>query len=596
MIHYTVSIADAHAHHFEVVCRIDTPDPSGQRLTLPAWIPGSYMIRDFAKNILWLRAASNGDPVAVEKEDKQSWRCAPCRGPLEITYRVYAWDLSVRTAHLDQTHGFLNGTSLFIAVSGKEQTNHRVELHPPAPPSEWRVATTLPVDRVDDKGWGRYHCDSYESLIDHPVEMGTFERIEFDVCGVPHTMVLTGRQNGDLERLARDLTTICEQHVHFFGDPAPPVEQYLFLTMVVGEGYGGLEHRDSCALLCSREDLPQKGVSEVTESYRKFLGLCSHEYFHLWNIKRIRPELFTPYQLDTEQYTRQLWAFEGITSYHDDLALLQSGLISRESYLELLGETLTRLQRNRGREIQSVTDSSLDAWTKFYKQDENATNAVVSYYTKGAVIALMIDLHIRLQSNHQRSLRNVMRRLWVEYGEQNRGVPEGAIEKICNEITGEEIPFLQDALYTTAPLQLKPLLESFGIRWRGRPATSRQDRGGRWIDKHPTSWLGADLLPEPQGLKVIRIQDGSPAQQAGIAADDRIIALDQLRADEKSVQNALYRREPGDEMAIHLFRRDELMELNIILAAPPEDTVVLGVAAEMSPAQEQAQLAWLGTP
>ncbi len=595
MIHYTVSIHNAHAHHFLVVCSIDNPDPAGQELSLPAWIPGSYMIRDFAKNLLWLNASADGEELATEKLDKQRWRCAPTQHPIEIIYLVYAWDLSVRTAHLDQTHGFFNGTSLFLAVERQREEPHQVTLRPPEE-FEWQVATTLPVERVDERGWGSYRCASYEELIDYPVEMGTFDRIEFGVCGIPHALILTGQHNADLDRLATDLTAICEHHVHFFGDPTPPVEQYLFLTMVVGEGYGGLEHRDSTALLCSREDLPQKGVPGITERYRKFLGLCSHEYFHLWNIKRIRPEAFTPCQLDSERYTRQLWAFEGITSYYDDLALVQSGVISRESYMELLGETLTRLQHNRGRDIQSVTDSSLDAWTKFYKQDENGGNAVVSYYTKGAVIALMIDLHIRQQSNHQRSLRDIMHRLWVEYGQQNRGVPEGTIERICNEVAGEEIPFLQDALYTTAHLPIRPLLEPFGIRWRDRPAISRQDSGGKWIDSQPSCWLGTDLMPDYQGLKVARIQDGSPAQLAGVAAGDRIIALDQLQADEKSVQNALYRRQPGDKMAIHLFRRDELMELTITLAAPPRDTVVLELAAEMDPAARRSQEVWLGNP
>ncbi len=593
MIHYQVSIADPHAHHFEVGCTIEQPDPAGQRLSLPAWIPGSYMIRDFARNILWLKASCNGTDVAVEKLDKQQWWCAPCKGPLTIIYRVYAWDLSVRSAHLDQTHGFFNGTSLFVAVEG--QTDHEQQVTLVAPEAlDWSVATTLPVEQIDDDGWGHYRCDSYDTLIDYPVEMGTFDWINFEVCGVPHALVLTGRHEADTDRLATDLTRICEHHTHFFGDAQPPVDEYLFLTTVVGDGYGGLEHRDSCALICSRNDLPRKGETETSEGYRKFLGLCSHEYFHLWNIKRIKPAAFTPYQLDSESYTRQLWAYEGITSYFDDLALVQCGLIGRESYLELLGQTLTRLQRSRGKTIQPVTESSLDAWSKFYKQDENANNAIVSYYVKGAVIALMADLEIRLHNDHQRSLQQIMQHLWTHYGQTGTGTEEQTIEQLLEHAAGG-IPFLQQALYGTQPLDVAPLLEQFGIQFDLRAATGRGDTGGKAATEQPNCWFGANLKPVNGTLEVLSITDNSPAQRAGVAAGDRIIALDQLQASEHQLKIALYNRAPGDRLQLHLFRRDELMEMEATLEAAPTDTVVLTAIESADSQQLQAQQNWLLT-
>ncbi|MBT3196724.1 MAG: M61 family metallopeptidase, partial [Gammaproteobacteria bacterium] len=360
-----------------------------------------------------------------------------------------------------------------------------------------------------------------------------------------------------------------------------------------GSGYGGLEHRDSCALICSREDLPRVGDESVSEGYRKFLGLCSHEYFHLWNIKKIRPEVFSPYRLDRESYTRQLWAFEGITSYYDDLSLVQCGLITTESYLELLGETLTRLQRNRGQWIQSVTDSSLDAWSKFYQQDENANNAIVSYYTKGAIIALMIDLYLRQQSSGQVTLQQVMQPLWERYGKQGRGVPETLIEQLCHQIAGSEIPFLWDALYSTKPLEPAPLLQRMGVESRLRPTTSKKDRGGQWSKKEPLSWLGALLTDTHHALRVDRVTDGGPAQQAGISSGDQIIALDHLQVSESSLQSILYQREPGSKITIHLFRRDELMERVATLVAPPNDTVVLELMAAPTPQQTTLQQQWL---
>jgi predicted metalloprotease with PDZ domain len=591
--HYTVTIADANAHHFEVACQLDTPDPQGQLITLPAWIPGSYMIRDFARNILWLQASCNGEEVAVEKLDKQSWWCPPCDGPLTLRYRVYAWDLSVRSAHLDQTHGFFNGTSLFVALEGQEEQPHRVTLV--APQSlPWSVATTLPATTIDGDGWGDYCAESYGALIDHPVEMGTFDWVNFEVCGIPHALVLTGRHEADTERLAADLARICEQQTRFFGDPQPPVTQYLFLTLVVGEGYGGLEHSDCCALICSRNDLPRSGEREISEGYRKFLGLCSHEYFHLWNIKRIKPAAFTPYSLDAESYTRQLWAYEGITSYFDDLALLQSGLISTESYLQLLGQTLTRLQRNRGQEVQSVTESSLDAWIKFYKPDENANNAIVSYYIKGAVIALMVDLEIRLRTHHESSLQQIMQQLWREHGKTGVGTAEQTIELLLERTAGG-IPFLQQALYGTAPLEVAPLLEQFGIRHTLRAASGSSDSGGSALSELPRCWLGAEIKLVNGLLEVLSVVDQGPAQQGGVAAGDRIIALDQLQANESLLKSALYNRAPGSRLQLHLFRRDELMEMELLLQAAPADTVVLEQIKSADQRQMDAQQRWLQT-
>jgi predicted metalloprotease with PDZ domain len=594
VIHYTVSTA-TQGHYFDICCTIAYPDPEGQQLSLPAWIPGSYMIRDFSKNILSVTATSAGREVILVKLDKQLWRAMPCSGPLQIEYRVYAKDLSVRTAYLDEQHGFFNGTSLFLSVDGQEQQPHQLTLIQAASNPDWSVATTLPPQQTDENGWGLYQCQNYDALIDHPVEMGPFEWVNFEVYGVPHAIVLTGGKQVDTQRLVKDLTKICRHHTRFFGDSEPPVDQYLFLTTVVEQSYGGLEHRDCCALICAPEDLPRIGEVEVSDGYRKFLGLCSHEYFHLWNIKRIRPESFTPYQLDEESYTRQLWAFEGITSYYDDLALVQCGIIPEESYLELLGQTLTRLQRSRGQLVQSVTDSSLDAWTKFYKQDENANNAVISYYVKGAVIALMVDLYLREKSHGDISLRMVMQLLWEVYGKTQCGVPETTIEQLCHQVADCEIPFLDDALYATKPLELGPILEKVGIRYRLRPTTSNRDSGGCWIEKQPISWLGLLYKEQTNSIKVTHVSDNSPAQQAHIATGDHIIALNQLQAKPERVQSILNQQLPGSELHLHLFRRGELLEKTVILATPPEDTVVLEKVDQPSSTQTTLQQQWLGS-
>ncbi|MEL6312020.1 MAG: peptidase M61, partial [Pseudomonadota bacterium] len=309
---YSLGIADARSHRFTVSIDIASPEPTGQQLTLPSWIPGSYLVRDFARFVSRVRAADERGEVGVDKVDKHTWRCAPARGALRVFYEVYAWDQSVRGAHLDDTHGFCNGANVFLAVTGQESAPVEVELkRPEGIGSDWQVATTLPRNGAGLREFGRYRAADYDELIDHPIEMGQFEIVTCEVADVAHRMVLSGRHHCDGDRLARDVERICTEHVRLFGE-LPEMPEYLFLTRVLRDGYGGLEHRASSALVCSRDQLP--GVDATTNKrYQSFLGLVSHEYFHLWNVKRIKPAAFTPFRLERESYTQLLWVFEGIT-------------------------------------------------------------------------------------------------------------------------------------------------------------------------------------------------------------------------------------------------------------------------------------------
>ena len=337
-IHYTLCPVQPDAHRFRVTVRIDAPDPAGQRLSLPNWLPGSYMIRDFSRHLSTLTARSGEREVVLEKLDKSRWRAPAGLTSLQVSYEVHAWDLSVRAAHLDRQHGFFNGSSVFLQVDDQAWTALTLDIERADAPVDghWRVATSLPAQHVDADGFGRYRAESYDALIDHPVEMGSFERVSFMACGVLHELVLTGHYHTDTARICADLTRICEHHLRFFGQPAP-IERYVFLVMIVDAGYGGLEHRASTALMVTREHLPISGQSNIDDRYLEFLGLCSHEYFHTWNVKRIKPAAFVPYVLQEESYTRLLWFFEGVTSYYDDLALVRSGLIDPARYLELAG-------------------------------------------------------------------------------------------------------------------------------------------------------------------------------------------------------------------------------------------------------------------
>ena len=596
-VHYTVLPARPEAHLFRLTCHISEPDPLGQRLSLPAWIPGSYMIRDFARNVIRLAASSEGRPLAVEKLDKRTWQCAPADGPLTIEYEVYAYDLSVRSAHFDHDHAYFNGTSLFLQVHGREAHPHTVELLPPPHADHWQVATALSRDGATEWGFGRYRATDYDDLIDHPVEMAAFRRIDFHAGGRPHHVIISGRHRVDGERLARDLERICETQIALFGELPDDIERYLFLVMAVGDGYGGLEHRRSCSLLCSREDLPFPGMRRITDGYRQFLGLCSHEYFHLWNVKRIKPAAFVPYDLAHESYTRQLWAFEGITAYYDDLILARSGVIPPESYLELLGQTITRVLRGHGRHLQSVAESSFDAWTRFYKQDESAPNTIVSYYTKGSLIALALDFTLRRESDGRVSLDDLMRRLWHDYGRTGQGVAEGEIERLAAELAGTDLgDFFARYLHGTEDPPLAELFERAGIRFGLRPARSADDKGGTPPpgDDTPPVSLGARLASDGAGVRLTHVFEGGAAQAAGLSAGDVIIAVDGLKVDRASLEKRLARHRPGETVAVHYFHRDELNHTTLDIREAPADTAWLIIDTDATPAQRVFRDAWLG--
>lgn len=581
---YRLEPHDPAGHRYRITLTIPEPDPAGQRLTLPAWIPGSYLIRDFSRQIETLRARADGKPVAVTKTDNHTWQIAPCTGPLQVDYVVYAWDLSVRGAHLDETHGFFNGTSVFLRVEGQDHEPCLLDLAPPRGIDGWKVYTSLPEARgqrgaARRHGFGLYRAPDYDALIDHPVEMGTPQVARFTAHGAEHELVFTGvMPNLDLARITEDTRRICEAQIAFF-EPrtkrAPFLDssdRYVFMTMVVGDGYGGLEHRASTALMASRKDLPVIGQQGQGEGYRTFLGLISHEYFHTWNVKRIKPAAFAPYGLQQPDLTRLLWVFEGFTSYYDDLMLLRSGTIDLPDYLRLLGKTITGVVRAPGRHKQSVAESSFDTWTRFYKQDENSPNALVSYYTKGSLVALGLDLLIRRDSAGAHSLDDVMRLLWQRYGRafyqgQPQGLGEDELPALIREATGVDTRrFIARYAYGTADVPLAELLEPHGITLSWKTALNIPS---------------LDVRTRPQGnaLTLATVLEGGAGHKGGLSAGDVLVAVDGLRVDAPAgLEQLLAQYRPGERVTIHVFRRDELRAFQVRLAAPePLDCVLTTV-------------------
>ena len=588
-IRYTIVPKDLAAHLFAVTVAVDAPDPQGQIFFLPAWIPGSYMIREFARHIVQIDAVADGARVLLTKRDKHSWQAATCTGPLTLRYEVYAWDLSVRAAHLDQTHGFFNGTSVFLCVAGQEHLRHEVEIRHSDDPAcaAWRVATALPRLKAKRHGFGTYVAADYDELIDHPVETGTFALATFQAYGTPHDVVITGQvPNLDMARLCADLTRICEAQIALFEPKTrqAPMDRYVFMTLAVGDGYGGLEHRASTALICNRADLPVKGQATLTDDYRTFLGLCSHEYFHTWNVKRIKPAAFAPYRLTAETHTPLLWLFEGFTSYYDDLMLLRSGLIDEAAYFSLLEKTINGVLRGSGRSRQSVAESSFDAWTKYYRQDENSPNAIVSYYAKGALVALAFDLTIRADSAGKKSLDDVMRALWTGYGRDfysdatdgssGRGVTDAEVEALFDAVSGMKLKRLFERwVRGTDDLPLAKMLAPFGV-------TLTDDR------KDAKASLGARVVRDGCDCRLANVFEDGAAHRAGLSANDLLVAINGLRVAATNaglnLETLLARYRAGDTVEVHAFRRDELMRFDVRLA--PDAAACTRLRADATPA------------
>jgi predicted metalloprotease with PDZ domain len=596
LILYRVRLADLERHHFEIECRIDNP-AAEQRFSLPAWIPGSYLLRDFARHVIHVAAKSGRDPKPVDKVTAGTWCVRGAGRTLTLTITVYALDQSVRGAFLDRHRGYFNGPCVFVLPEGREEEDIEVTLEPP-PHSlcdDWRVATALAPAEIDERGFGAYRAKDYDELLDHPVEISDYESVDFEAGGVPHHLVVAGRFESDLERVATDLKQICAAQIEFFGAPAP-FQRYWFLGLAVHEGYGGLEHRASTSLIFGREDLPKIGEPGQPRDYQRFLALASHEYFHSWHVKRSKPAAFMPYRLDRRNHTRLLWVFEGITSYYQDLFLLRSGVVGTAAYLQRLGEMLTRVYRMPGRFRQSLAEASFDAWDVLYRPEPHHPNTSISYYTKGAMVALALDLKLRLETAGRTSLDDVVRELWLRYGARGIGVPEEGFEQLASELSGLDLaPFFTSAVRGTEDPPLTELLAEFGVSLELRPTAGPDDRGGapRAANGESLS-LGVSTRDREHGLELTSVLDGGPAERAGLNPGDVLVALDRLRVTGRNIARRLARFESGERVTATVFRGDELIEVGLVLRPAPLDTAYLVLREDAdSPALERRR-AWLG--
>jgi predicted metalloprotease with PDZ domain len=566
-IQYTVHAADLDGHRYEVTLRIANPDPTGQVVRMPAWIPGSYLIRDFSKHIETIAAFSILGTVEtelpLERIDNDTWKlpAVAANTVIEVRTLVHAFDTSVRTAYLDSERGFFNPSSLCLAVEGQTHLPTALAI---APIGTWSVQTTLSRVKTDAAGFGFYLAPNYDALLDHPVALGHFQTIDWKSRGTAHSMVIQGcLQEVDRKRLITDLSAICESIIDLFEPKTKPApfQRYLFLVNAVLSGYGGLEHSDSTALLCNRDHLPQAGYPLNDDHYQEFLGLCSHEYIHAWLVKRIQPKAFQPYNLQGRNHTRLLWLFEGFTSYYDDLQLLRSGRIALQPYLNLVGKNWNMVLRGPGRHKQSVADSSFDAWTKYYQADEHTPNAVVSYYSKGALIALGLDLLIRVQTRHRKSLDNVMQLLWAAHGKTQEGLAEDGFNRIVLAAIGPDfkkswLQFKARYIEGTHDLPLAQWLSAQGIVVDNKKMGSLENMKLQW---------GMRYSDQGGWAKVTHVLDGGIAQRAGLAPGDLLASINRQRISPSRLDAVFAQLQMGANVRLRFYRQDCEHESQFVL-------------------------------
>ncbi|MBP9741862.1 MAG: M61 family metallopeptidase [Burkholderiales bacterium] len=572
MINYQITPL-INSHIYTVVMQFRACAPR-HVLRLPSWIPGSYMIREFSKNIINIQV----DPSTnCYQSSKDCWDLHNLKSGelVNVIYQVYANELGIRTAFLDFNRGYFNSSSLCLYVEGLENVLHNIEFS--QLPKDWNIATGLLK-----VGEGKYQAQNYMELIDCPIELGIFTQLGFIINKKQYYLILSGNliQNFDQKRLIADMSKICQTQIDLFGGIAP-FNEYTFILYLQGEVYTGLEHRNSTLLIAPYYSLPVLHESKLSEAYLKLLSLISHEFFHTWNIKRIKPQAFNPYNLNQENYTKLLWWFEGITSYYDDLVLRKALLIDDKRYLNLITKNINDVYKFSGVEQQTLANSSLTAWIKYYRQDENSPNVLVSYYTKGALVGMCLDLLIRNQTNSQKSLDDVMYNLYQKWLRDGLGIGENEIPHLIKQYTGCDLSReIEHFVETCDELPLLDLLSGFGVRIH-RLAHRRYEEVGRVIDKISDLPklefldIGCKLTKDTIGYKINYVYTGSVAQSAGLSANDILIAIDNIKLTDFNKQISLYKL--GDSIKLSIFRGETLFNLKIKLKKSQSNVIYLEI-------------------
>lgn len=572
-ITFRVSFPEPETHYAHVEATVPTDGQDHVELMMPVWTPGSYLVREYSRHLesLSVRGTKGGE-LPVAKVRKNRWR-VECAGEstIVVEYRLYCRELSVRTNWVEAGFAFLNGAATFVTTPST-QREHRV--HWELPPA-WRVSATA-LARVDAEP-NTYLAPDFDLLVDSPVVLGNPTIVEFEVAGKPHRFVnLGGVELWDLKKAAEDVKKIVEVQHEFWR--VVPYERYDFLNLILESG-GGLEHANSCLMLTSRWSFRDP------ERYRSWLGLVSHEFFHTWNVKRLRPIELGPFDYEGENHSLCLWIVEGLTSYYDDLLLARAELLSEKQYLELLGKNIESLQDTPGRLVHPLEATSYDAWIKYYRSDENSVNSTISYYTKGAVVGFLLDARIREATDNTRSLDDVMRRAYELYS-GDRGYTAESFRSLTERVAGVDLTdWFGIALESTEELSYDSALTWFGLRFKpvkdpakgeetatgiDSPGADEASDSGEVADgdsKTPPPWIGLETRSSDGRLIVQRVRRGTPAHRAGVNVDDEIVGIDGYRISDWSAIRKQFRE--GDRATLLVARRGRLQELEVVFAAQP---------------------------
>ncbi|HEY9828524.1 MAG TPA: M61 family metallopeptidase [Stenomitos sp.] len=568
---YEVSLPRPEAHLFEVTFVIGGWSEPSLDLKFPVWTPGSYLVREYARHLQGFSAQTpEGQELEWHKVGKNHWQVkTPGIEGIKIQYRIFANELTVRTNHLDATHGYFNPAAMFFRIPGYEHCAIAITITPPHP--EWKVSTPLPpVGNLPHT----YKAANFDELVDSPFEIGTHAIYEFEALGKPHQFAVWGQGNLNMQRILKDTQRIVETEAALFG--GLPYERYLFLLHLVANSYGGLEHKAACSLIYSRFGFSNE------DSYQKFMSLVAHEFFHLWNVKRIRPQGLETFDYDQENYTDCLWFCEGTTSFYDLVIPMRAQIYGVDVYLKKVSEAITQLQSTPGRAVQPVSESSFDAWIKLYRPDANSRNVQVSYYLKGELISFLLDLYIRTQTQNQRSLDDVMRSLWQDFGKVEVGFSREQLKAAFEAAAGQDLTaFWANYIDGTAELPFAKYLEPFGLTVKSElPATP---------------YFGVTVKTE-QGAAVVKfVEAGSPAEQAGLEPGDELLAIANFRVSAEQLSDRLQQYQPGDTVLMTVFHQDMLRQCPVVLAEPIPHSFKVQPLPTPTPAQQALFAGWLGT-
>ena len=567
---YQVGMSQPASHLFEITLQVSNWRSPTLDLKMPVWTPGSYLVREYARHVQDFSADDGRDKLVSRKLGKNHWQVdTEGVSVVKVSYQVYANDLTVRTNHLDDTHGYFNGAALFFFVPGLEQEAIAVKIIPPQ--SDWQVATTLPKVEGEDN---TFVAKDFDTLVDTPFEIGIHSVHDFTVLGKPHSLVTWGEGNAKAEQIIADTTKIIEVEAKMFG--GLPYEQYLFLLHLSGSGYGGLEHKDCCTLNYPRFAFRDR------KKYERFMQLVAHEFFHLWNVKRIRPKVIEKFDYERESYTTSLWFCEGTTSYYDILIPLRAGIYDRKTCLKNMSEDLNKYLNTPGRKVQPLGESSYDAWIKLYRRDEYSDNNQMSYYLKGQFVSLLLDLRIRAKHQNQRSLDDVMSLMWSRFGEQEIGFSETQLRDTISEVAEENLDdFFTRYIETTEELPFDDYLDPFGLYLK---TATESD----------IPYLGIKVQSENNREVIKFVATHSPAALGGIDAKDELLAIDGIKANAKTLDERLKNYQAGDTIEITVFHQDRLKTVTVTLAESQSNQYKLAIKKDLSDRQQKNLEGWLG--